>query len=308
MMSCKAFYVFVIFVISFLLLPVDVQAQAEDKKQNEVFIEAKTVDYTNHILNADIKISLHLQSNKDYTYLILPIKNSPGMSFFVEPNSKKETILHGYLGLDGNFIVQFPPLNQSAEYFFTFTEVQMPIIETSNDEAFGYYSFSFDSITEDISRYSNSLISIDTIHIIDKNQINSYPSAIQENSKNSLLFSFSDIPYDINIYISKQPTNSGFLIPIILGVGCVIIGIVAGMGLQINVRIKNQKKYKILFRGLSVFVVILQIAFFGLYIYPNGFYNELTFMSAVSTVFGITIGIGGVIFFDTRKINKYNSE
>lgn len=301
-MFAKLTSVYILFLLSFFLLTVNVYAQ--DEQLNDVYIEVKNVDYTNFLLNVDVKIHLNLEPNEEYTYLILPIRYNSNIKIFFEPNSEKGTVLTGYLGMGGNFIAQFSPTNKNAEYYLTFTNVQIPINETSDTEAFGYYSFSFYSICEDISKYSSDLVPIDRIHISDNNLLYSHPNAIQEHNKNSLLFSFEDIPYDILIYISKQSTNTNIILPIIIGISAVILGALSSLGLGIDARIQNHIKYKHLFRASSVLLIIVQIAFFCLYIYPKKYYNDLTFMSTISTLFGATIGIGSVVFFCTRKHSK----
>lgn len=301
-MFAKLTSVCILFLLSFFLLTVNVYAQ--DEQLNDVYIEVKNVDYTNFLLNVDVKIHLNIESNEEYTYLILPIKYNSNIKFFVEPNSEKGTVLTGYLGRDGNFIAQFSPTNKNAEYYLTFTNVQIPINETSDTESFGYYSFSYYSICEDISEYSADLVPIDRIHISDNNLLYSSPNAIQEHGKNSLLFSFEDIPYDIFIYIAKQSTNTNIVLPIIIGISAMIIGALSSLGLGIDVRIQNYIKYKHYFRTFSLLFIIAQIAFFCLYICPQKYYNDLTFMSTISTLFGATIGIGSVVLFCTRKNPK----
>lgn len=197
-MSLKLFYTYL------LLLSFDFIEVHAEEQSNDIYIDVKDVDYDNYFVNADIKIHLNIEANNEFAYLILPIKYNPSMNLYIEPNSQKETILSGYLERDGNFIAQFLPLNQDAEYFLTFINVHILINATSDTEVFGYYSFSFESINEDISNYKKNLATIDSIHINDKNMLYSLPNAMQESNKNSLLFSCTDDSYDILIYISKQ--------------------------------------------------------------------------------------------------------
>ena len=298
-MSLKYRYIFILLLCFFVFLPINAHAQGE--LLNEIYIQTKRVDYSNYLLSADIKIHLNLDASEDFSYIILPIRYNSNLRFSIEPNSKKETILSGFMGSYGDFIVQFPPLDQSAEYFLTLADVQMPINETLNDESFGYYSFSFYNISEDISSYKNNLIFIDRIHIVDNNYINSIPNAIQENSKNSLLFSFADANYDISIYISNQPETSNLALPIIFGISAIILGIITGFGLGIEERIKKHIKLWLRFRIASLVLVALEIAFFCFYVYPGGYYNDLTFMSTISSLFGVTVAISFIVFVSTRK-------
>lgn len=298
-MSLKYRYFCVLLFCLFWFLPVNAHAQSE--LLNDVYIETKRVDYSNYLLTADIKIHLNLDASEDFSYLILPIRYNSNLRFFVKPNSKRATILSGYLGSYGDFIVQFPPLDQSTEYFLDLTDVQIPINETPAGESFGYYSFSFYDISEDISSYKNNLIFIDRIHIVDNNYLNSIPNAMQENSRNSLLFSFVDANYDISIYISNQPENSNYTLPIILGISAVILGIITGFGLGIGERIKNHIKFWFCFRIVSLALVAFEIVFFYFFVYPRGYYNDLTFMSTISSLFGVTVAISVIVFISTRK-------
>lgn len=300
-MSLKCKYICIFFLLSFLFLTADAHAETEAEQNNELFIEVKNVDYTNYLLSADISIHLNVKARDEFSYLILPINYNPNLNFYIEPNSKKATILFGYLEGNGNFIAQFPPSLENAEYFLTFTDVQIPIIKASNDETFGYYSISFSDINEDISSYERNLFSIDKIHLKDSNLLFSNPNAVQENSKDSLLFSFSDTPYNILIYISRQQTNTNFVLPIIIAIAAIMLGIISALGLGLDKRIKDLNKYRNLFRVASIIVIALELGFFCLYIYPRGYYNDLTFMSTISTLFGVTIGLSVVIFFSIPK-------
>ena len=53
-MSLKNKYICILFLVPFLFLTI--KAHAEDVPINEIFIEAKSVDYTNYLLNADISV------------------------------------------------------------------------------------------------------------------------------------------------------------------------------------------------------------------------------------------------------------
>lgn len=183
-MSLKSFLTYLLIFLSLSFCSIKVYAEDQP---NDIYIEVKNIDYTNYFLNADIKINLNIEASSEFTYLVLPIKNNSNMNFYIEPNSKKETILFGYLERDGSFIAQFSPSNQSAKYFLTLKDVQIPITVASDNEAFGYYTFSFDNINEDISNYKNSLVTINSIHINDSHMLYSMPNAIQEHDKNSLL-------------------------------------------------------------------------------------------------------------------------
>lgn len=296
-MSLKYKHICILFLLSFMFFTID--AHAQNESLNEIYIEVKSVDYSNYLLYADVKVNLNLNACDNFLYLILPISYNSNIHFYIDPESKKETILSGYLGRDGNFIAQFPPSDQSSEYFLTFTDVQIPINETSNSESYGYYSFSFDNINEDITNYKYNLILIDKIHITDNNHLYAEPNAVQE-SKNSLLFTFIDTPYNILIYISRQPTNTNFLVPIVVGISAAILGIIASLGAGIDARIKKCIKYKKLLRIVSLAVIIFEVIFFYFCIYLNGYYNDLTVLTTMSTLFGVSIATSFIIYFSTR--------
>lgn len=277
-MSLKLFFTYLLFLLVLSFDSMEVHAK---EQSNDIFIDVKDVDYDNYFLNADIKIHLNIEANNEFTYLILPIKYNPSMNLYIEPNSPKETILSGYLERDGNFIAQFLPLNQDAEYFLTFINVQIPINATSNNEAFGYYSFSFESINEDISNYENNLATIDSIHITDNNMLYSLPNAIQESNKNSLLFSCTDVPYDILIYISKQTKKPNYFLPIMIAIFSIPIGLLAGLNSGVEKFIHKYIKYRIWLRFFSILLAITPICIFYFVIYPNEYYNDITFMNII---------------------------
>ena len=300
-MSLKNFFtcLLILLLLSFSFMEVHA-----DEQSNDIYIDVKDVDYTNYFLNADIKIHLNIKASNEFIYLILPIKYNSNMNFYVEPDSRKETILSGYLKRDGNFIAQFPPSNQNAEYFLTFTGVQIPINSTSDNEAFGYCSFSFMSINEDISNYEDNLVTIDSIHINDNNMLYSVPNAIQESNKNSLLFSCTDVPYDILIYVSKQTKKPNYFLPIMIVMFSIPTGLLAGLNSGVEKLIKKYIKYKIWFRLFSILLTIIPIYIFCSSIYPNGYYNDFTFMNVISGFFGTMLGISIAIFANTRKDSK----
>lgn len=235
-MSLKLFFTYLLFL---LLLSFNFMEVHAEEQLNDIYIDVKDIDYDNYFLNADIKIHLNIKANDEFTYLILPIKYNSNMDFYIEPTSQKETILSGYLERDGNFIAQFLPLNQDAEYFLTFINVHIPINAASNSEAFGYYSFSFDSINEDISIYENNLATINSIHITDNNMSYSIPNAMQESNKNSLLFSCTGVPYDILVYVSKQTKKPNYFLPIMIAIFSIPIGLLAGLNSGVEKFIKN---------------------------------------------------------------------
>ena len=106
---------------------------------------------------------------------------------------------------------------------------------------------------------------------------------------------------NIFIYISRQPTNTNFVLPIIIGIAAIILGILSALGLGLDTRIKNYIEYRNLFRAISIILVILELGFFYFYIYPRGYYHDLTFMSTISTFLGVTIGISIVVFCSIPK-------
>lgn len=300
-MSLKSFLTYLLIFLSLSFCSIKVYAEDQP---NDIYIEVKNIDYTNYFLNADIKINLNIEASSEFTYLVLPIKNNSNMNFYIEPNSKKETILFGYLERDGSFIAQFSPSNQSAKYFLTLKDVQIPITVASDNEAFGYYTFSFDNINEDISNYKNSLVTINSIHINDSHMLYSMPNAIQEHDKNSLLFSCPNNQYDILIYVSKQTKKPNYILPILIAILTITTGIGSGLSSAKVKLIRKYIKFKILFRLSSIIVLVIQILIFIYIIYPNGYYNDLTFMSVISGFFGTTLGISTAIFINTRKNYK----
>lgn len=300
-MSLKLFFTYLLFL---LLLSFDFIEVHAEEQSNDIYIDVKDVDYDNYFVNADIKIHLNIEANNEFTYLILPIKYNPNMNLYIEPNSQKETILSGYLERDGNFIAQFLPLNQDAEYFLTFINVHIPINATSDTEAFGYYSFSFKSINEDISNYRKNLATIDSIHINDNNMLNSWPNAMQESNKNSLLFSCTDVSYDILIYISKQTKKTNYFLPILIAIVSIPIGLLAGLNSGVGKFINKYIKYRICFRLFAILLTIIPICIFYFFIYPNNYYNDFTFMNIISIFWGTILGISVSIFTNTRKNNN----
>lgn len=300
-MSLKLFFTYLLFL---LLLSFDFMEVHAEEQSNDIYIDVKDIDYDNYFLNADIKIHLNIEASNELTYLILPITYNSSMGFYIEPKSRKETILSGYLKQDGHFIAQFSPLNQDAEYFLTFINVQIPINAASDNEAFGYYSFSFESINEDISNYKNNLAAIDFIHITDSNMVYSFPNAMQESGKNSLLFSCTDAPYDILIYVSKQAKKTNYFLPIMIAIFSIPIGLLAGLNSGVEKFIKKYIKYRIMFRLLSILLTIIPICIFYFIIYPNEYYNDFTFMNIISVFWGTLLGISIAVFTNTRKNNK----
>lgn len=303
-MSLKLFFTYLLFL---LLLSFDSMEVHAEEQSNDIYIDVKDIDYDNYFLNADIQIHLNIKANDEFTYLILPIKNNPSMDFHIEPYSQKETILSGYLEQNGNFIAQFLPLTHDAEYFLTFINAQIPINAASDNEAFGYYSFSFDSINEDISNYENNLVTIDSIHITDNNMLYSLPNAMQENGKNSLLFSCADVPYNILIYVSKQTKKPNYFLPIMIAIFSIPIGLLAGLNSGVEKFIKKYIKYRIWLRLFAILLTIIPICIFYFFIYPNEYYNDFTFTNIISVFWGTILGISVAIFTNTRKNNKLQS-
>ena len=81
-------------------------------------------------------------------------------------------------------------------------------------------------------------------------------------------------------------------------------GLLAGLNSGVEKLIKKYIKYKIWFRLFSILLTIIPIYIFCSSIYPNGYYNDFTFMNIISGFFGTMLGISIAIFANTRKDSK----
>jgi len=277
----------------------------EITKINEMRIEIKSIDSTNYHLLAYVTVKLHLPSGMGHRHLVLPFKNNPSLNFFIEPESTKNTMLSGFLnGGYGNFLAQIEMKGTPSDIFLSFHNVRINIHPSSNNDAIGYYRISFESITEDLSLYYNSMIHFDRIHLNDERILFVQPNAIQGNERNTLIFDNIQDTYDITVFISKEKNNihnANLIMSIIIGIAATLLGILTSLGLGIEKGIKKRAKHKYLFIILSLLFLIIQIIVFIAYTMPTGNYNELTFMSTMSTLFGVSLWFCFIVFYSTRK-------
>ena len=139
----------------------------------------------------------------------------------------------------------------------------------------------FRSINEDISNYKDNLATINSMNINDNKKLYSVPNTMQESNKNSLLFSCTDVPYDILIYVSKQTKKPNYFLPILIVLFSIPTALLAGFNSGVEKLIKKYIKYKIWLRLFSILLTIIPIYIFCSSIYPNGYINDFTFMNII---------------------------
>lgn len=228
-----------------------------DNDTNSISIKTKRVDYYNRILYADIKIHLKLDANEESLYLILPIRESPGMSVNIEHNSNR-TILSGFLGGGDYCIIQFLPDTESGEILISLVNVQFTIYVSLDEESFGSYELSFSKTKDNIPEYINSFIGIDEIRIIGENILYTKPDELRQGNA----FVFDSDAENISVYIFKDESFfdiilSDFIPMIFYGlIGVIIYNTRMKDKIIRDVRKKRKFKTWIRIKTVIVFLVV----------------------------------------------------
>ena len=111
--------------VSLIHINLYAQEQESDINSNTITFLAEQIDYDNRLLLVNAKIHLSIDANDENIYLILPIKDTPGLHFFIEPNNCKRTIMHGFLSETEYLLLQFSPSSQSEVINLSINDIQM---------------------------------------------------------------------------------------------------------------------------------------------------------------------------------------
>ncbi len=262
---------------------VDVYGQTNqlDTNKSTILVESKRIDYDNALLYANIKIQLELAAKEESVYLILPINETPGLDFYVEPDNYKRTILSGYLEDTGYFVVEILPYPQSGTLNLTLNNVMFSIKETSDEESFGYYELFFGKTKETSFIPSSSIISVDEIRIKDDNVLFTKPAS-NYIDKNIICLSSSDV--DTSIFISKNQSDKRVRSIIIFITLALFIapGLIAIPNTKyISNSIRKHKKLHVPAGILSIMLFIGTVIAYVFIFIPTNFFDDTTIEATV---------------------------
>jgi len=282
---------------------------SEVEPQNTMSIEVKSIDSTFEFIAVDVEVALFLPSGEGSRHLVLPFKYNQSIGFFIEPKSTNNTLLSGFLnGGYGNFLIQIELMDKPSEIHITIKNVRLPIMPTSDPDSLGYYSIPLNSIIEGFSDYVDSMIYIDRTRLKDERLVLSrflidQPNAVVGSEKHTVELDIDQGGYAIIAFISKEMTGkTSWILSILITIAGTLLGIVAGFSIDLDKRIAAAKIWvRNTLRVGCLLFLIGQIVLFFVFTLPTGNYNELSFMSLMSTLFGASIGFCIIVFYQKRK-------
>ena len=303
----KLLIVLALFLLFSYSISIDAYGQSDQPEDNKniILIESKEIDYDDGLFYANIKIQLNLDVSEVSTYLVLPIKDTMGIDFYVEPPNDNITVLSGFFEDTDCFVVEVLPINQGGELNLTLNNVLFVIKKTSNEESFGYYELCFGKTKEIVPISQSSLIRIDEIHVKDNNLLYTIPKS-EFLDRNTISFSSSDM--DSIVYISKTEKDKRRLYIFLFLVVYLIPGIFALPFYSVVINIIRQRSRRT--QGIIGFIEVVLLLLTGhlhaTVFFPTDFYDDTSFEVVIITgtiafVYLIGITVYAVI---TKKVQE----